>query len=330
MADFFLVNFVFPVLQAAFVVIAVAIAVAILVYVDRKIMANAQLRVGPNMAGPFGILQSFADAIKGIAKETIFPTKANKFLFFLAPLLTFTFGFAAWAIIPFSNTVYFANINIGITYVMMMSALGVYGIIIAGFSSNSKYAFFGAIRSASQMISYEISIGFAILCVVLMSGSLNLIDVINAQQKMWFVVPLFPIFMIFFISILAETNRHPFDLPEAESELVSGYNVEYSSMAFTLFFLTEYANMMLMSIFASIMFLGGWLPPFNIAILHKIPGFIWLFLKAALLIYGMIISKISLPRYRYDQLMSLGWKVFLPFSLVYFLVIATLRMFNVL
>ncbi len=286
-------------------------------------MAAMQLRRGPNLVGPFGLLQPIADAIKLIHKEPIIPARANPLLFLIAPLLTFTLSMVAWAVIPFSQGMVLANINVGILYLFAISSLGVYGIIIAGWASNSKYAFLGSLRSAAQMISYEVSIGFVIVTVLLCAGSLNLSDIVMAQEKMWFVLPLLPMFVIFFISGLAETNRAPFDLPEAEAELVSGYNVEYSSIPFALFFLGEYANMILMSAMTSILFLGGWLAPFNWEPLKIIPGFIWFALKIAFVLFLFLWVRASFPRYRYDQLMRLGWKVFLPFTLIWLVLTAT-------
>jgi NADH-quinone oxidoreductase subunit H len=273
-----------------------------------------QLRKGPNVNGPFGLLQPLCDGVKLMFKEVIIPTNANKFLFLLAPVITFVLALIGWAVVPFSENFVIADINVGVIYILAASSLGVYGIIIAGWSSNSKYAFLGAIRSSAQMISYEVSIGLIIINVILLSGSLNLTEIILAQKDMWYVFPLFPVFILFFISILAETNRLPFDLPEAESELVAGYNVEYSSMPFAMFFLGEYANMILMSAMAVILFLGGWLPP--VEALSFIPGVIWFLIKILFLLFCFIWVRASLPRYRYDQLMRLGWKVFLPLSLL--------------
>ena len=296
-------------------------AVAYLTLMERKVIGAMQLRKGPNTVGPFGLLQPLADGLKLMLKEVIIPANANKIIFLLAPVITFILALIGWAVIPFSETFVIADINVGVTYLLATSSLGVYGIILAGWASNSKYAFLGAIRSAAQMISYEVSIGLIIISVVLWTGSLNLSEIVLAQKEMWFVIPMFPMFILFFISGLAETNRLPFDLPEAESELVAGYNVEYSSMPFSMFFLGEYANMILISAFATILFLGGWLPPFDIAILHAIPGAIWFMAKIFLVLFCFIWVRATLPRYRYDQLMRLGWKVFLPFSLAW--VIAT-------
>ena len=298
-------------------------AVAYLTLMERKVIASMQLRKGPNVVGPFGLLQPIADGLKLLLKEIIIPSKANKFLFFLAPIITFVLALIGWAVIPFSENFVVANLNIGVLYLLATSSLGVYGIIIAGWASNSKYAFLGAIRSSAQMISYEISIGLIIISVVLMAGSLNLSEIVLAQKNGWYVVSMFPMFVLFFVSALAETNRHPFDLPEAEAELVAGYNVEYSSMSFAMFFLGEYANMILISSVASILFLGGWLPICNHPFCLAIPGFVWLMLKVIFLLFCFIWVRATLPRYRYDQLMRLGWKVFLPISLVWVVGVAT-------
>lgn len=292
-------------------------AVAYLTLMERKVIGAMQLRKGPNVVGPFGLLQPLADGLKLMLKEVIIPSSANKALFLLAPIITFVLALIGWAVIPFSEKMVLANINIGVTYLLATSSLGVYGIIISGWASNSKYAFLGAIRSSAQMISYEVSIGLIIISVVLLADSLNLSEIVLAQKSHWFILPCFPMFVLFFISALAETNRLPFDLPEAESELVAGYNVEYSSMPFSMFFLGEYANMILISAFASILFLGGWLPPFDIAILNAVPGLIWFLAKIFILLFCFIWVRATLPRYRYDQLMRLGWKVFLPFSLLW-------------
>lgn len=311
---------IFPLLrivgQIFLIVIPLILTVAYLTYGERKIIAAMQLRIGPNYVGPFGLLQPIADALKLLHKEPIIPAKASPVLFLLAPILTFTLSLLAWAVIPIGPDFVLANINVGILYLFAISSLNVYGIIIAGWASNSKYPFLGALRSAAQMISYEISMGFVMITVLLCAGSLNLRDIVLAQQNMWFFIPLFPMFVIFFTSILAETNRTPFDLPEAEAELVSGYNVEYSSMPFALFFLAEYANMILMSAMTSLLFLGGWLPPFSIAPFTYVPGFVWFALKISLILFLFIWVRATVPRYRYDQLMRLGWKVFLPFTLI--------------
>ncbi len=292
-------------------------AVAYLTLMERKVIAAMQLRKGPNVVGPFGLLQPLADGLKLMLKEVIIPLKANKILFLAAPIITFVLALIAWAVIPFGDGLVLADINVGVTYLLATSSLGVYGIIIAGWASNSKYAFLGAIRSSAQMISYEVSIGLIIINVVLLTGSLNLSEIVIEQKDGWFVWPLFPMFILFFISALAETNRLPFDLPEAESELVAGYNVEYSSMPFAMFFLGEYANMILMSATTAVLFLGGWLPPFDNAFFNAIPGLIWFLLKILFLLFCFIWVRATLPRYRYDQLMRLGWKVFLPFSLIW-------------
>lgn len=292
-------------------------AVAYLTLMERKVIAAMQMRKGPNVVGPFGLLQPLADGLKLMLKEVIIPANANKALFLLAPIITFVLALIGWAAIPFSETFVVANINVGILYLLATSSLGVYGIIISGWASNSKYAFLGAIRSSAQMISYEVSIGLIIISVVLLAGSLNLSEIVMAQKNHWFALPMLPMFILFFVSGLAETNRLPFDLPEAESELVAGYNVEYSSMPFSMFFLGEYANMILISAFASILFLGGWLPPFDIAIFNAIPAPLWLMGKIFFLLFVFIWVRATLPRYRYDQLMRLGWKVFLPLSLTW-------------
>ncbi len=292
-------------------------AVAYLTLMERKVIGAMQLRKGPNVVGPFGLLQPLADGLKLMLKEVIIPSSANKVLFLMAPIITFTLALIGWAVIPFSETFAIAHINVGITYLLAASSLGVYGIIISGWASNSKYAFLGAIRSSAQMISYEVSIGLIIISVVLLAGSLDLKEVVLAQSDHWFVLPMFPMFILFLVSGLAETNRLPFDLPEAESELVAGYNVEYSSMPFSLFFLGEYANMILISAFAALLFLGGWLPPFDNDFFNAIPGAIWLILKIVLILFWFIWVRATLPRYRYDQLMRLGWKIFLPFSLIW-------------
>ena len=304
------------------IVLPLLVSVAYLTYAERRVIAAMQLRIGPNVVGPFGLLQPIADGIKLLHKEIIIPTAANPIIFVMAPMLTFGLSFAAWAVIPFGPDLVLANINVGILYLFAISSLGVYGIIMAGWASNSKYAFLGAMRSAAQMVSYEVSIGLVIVTVLLCVGSLNLSDIVMAQQKVWFVVPLFPMAVIFFISALAETNRAPFDLPEAEAELVSGYNVEYSSMTFALFFLGEYANMILMSAIGSILFLGGWLPPLDMAPFNWLPGIAWFAIKIAFFLFLFLWVRATLPRYRYDQLMRLGWKVFLPFTLLWVVITA--------
>jgi NADH-quinone oxidoreductase subunit H len=308
------------VLQIVAIVVPLLLAVAYLPYAERKVLAAMQLRQGPMVVGPLGLLQPIADGIKLFVKETVIPTGANKVVFVLAPMITFILALIGWAVIPFGDGVVLADINVGILYLFAISSLGVYGIIMAGWASNSRYAFLGALRSAAQMVSYEISIGLIIINVLITAGSLNLSDIVRAQENLWFFIPHFPMFAIFLASILAETNRHPFDLPEAEAELVAGYNVEYSSMAFALFFLGEYANMILMSAICSVLFLGGWLPPFHVAPFTWIPGPIWFILKICFVLFIFIWARGTLPRYRYDQLMRLGWKVFLPASLLWVVV----------
>ncbi|HEY0832928.1 MAG TPA: NADH-quinone oxidoreductase subunit NuoH [Azospirillum sp.] len=318
MAEFwsgFLLPLIIIVLQILAIVVPLLVGVAYATYAERKVLGLIQMRQGPNIVGPFGLLQPFADGLKLFAKEQVLPAGANRVLYYVAPMLTFLLALVAWAVIPFDYGMVLSNLNVGILYLFAISSLGVYGIIVAGWASNSRYAFLGGLRSAAQMVSYEVSMGFVIITVLLCVGSLNLTDIVRAQEKIWFVVPLFPMFVIFFISALAETNRSPFDLPEGESELVAGFMVEYSSAPFALFFLGEYANMILMSAMTSILFLGGWLPPLDIAPLNWIPGPIWLALKIAFFMFVYIWVRGTMPRYRYDQLMRLGWKVFLPFSL---------------
>ncbi len=302
------------------IVIPLLLFIAYLTYFERKVIGAMQLRKGPNVVGPFGLFQPIADGIKLLTKETIFPENANKFIFILSPILTFTLALIGWAVIPIDYKIVLADINVGVMYIFAVSSLGIYGIIMAGWASNSRYAFLGALRSAAQMISYEVSIGLIIISVLITSGSLNLSEIVMKQENMWYVIPHFPMFIIFFISTLAETNRAPFDLPEAESELVAGYNVEYSSMSFGLFFLGEYGNMILMSSMSTILFLGGWLPPFDINFFQNIPGFIWFLLKVSFLLFLFLWVRATLPRYRYDQLMRLGWKVFLPLSLMWIII----------
>ncbi len=307
-----------PIIGRIFLVVLPLIgAVAYLTLMERKVIGAMQLRKGPNVVGVFGLLQPLADGLKLMLKEVVIPQNANKILFLLAPIITFVLALIGWAVIPFSANFAIADINVGVTYLLAASSLGVYGIIISGWASNSKYAFLGAIRSSAQMISYEVSIGLIIISVILLAGSLNLKEIVLAQQNQWFALPMLPMFVLFLVSGLAETNRLPFDLPEAESELVAGYNVEYSSMPFSLFFLGEYANMILISSFAAILFLGGWLPPFDNAFFNAIPGVIWFVLKILLILFWFIWVRATLPRYRYDQLMRLGWKVFLPLSLIW-------------
>ncbi len=300
-----------------FLLIPVLVTVAMIVWLDRRVWAFVQKRRGPNVVGPFGLLQSLADALKYIFKEIIVPASSNKVIFILAPIITMTLALVAWAVIPFSENLVLADINVGILYLFAISSLGVYGIIMGGWASNSKYPFLGAIRSAAQMVSYEVSIGVIIINVLLCVGSLNLNDIVIAQQNIWFVVPLFPMFVIFFISALAETNRPPFDLPEAEAELVAGYQTEYSGMMYAMFWLGEYANILLMCAMGSILFLGGWLPPLEIEALSIIPKPLWLIFKILFLFILFALVKAIVPRYRYDQLMKLGWKIFLPLSLIW-------------
>ena len=301
------------------IVVPILISVAYFTLAERKLMGIIQRRRGPNVIGYLGLLQPLADGLKLFVKETILPSSSNLFLFILAPIITFLLSLMGWAVMPFSETIVLSDINLGILYLFSISSLSVYGILLAGWSSNSKYPFLGAIRSTAQMISYEVSIGFVIVNICLCTGSFNLSKVVLSQSNIWYIIPLFPMFIIFAISMLAETNRHPFDLPEAEAELVSGYNVEYSAMTFALFFLGEYANMLLMSSFMAVLFLGGWLPLFNFAPFTYIPGVIWFSLKMSLGVFFFILTRAALPRYRYDQLMFLGWKSFLPLSLGYLL-----------
>jgi NADH:ubiquinone oxidoreductase subunit 1 (chain H) len=304
------------VLQILAIVLPLLVAVAYLTYAERKVIGAIQLRKGPNVVGPFGLLQPLADGAKLFLKETILPTGANKAVFLVAPMLTFILALVAWAVIPFDEGWVLADINVGILYLFAISSLGVYGIIMSGWASNSKYAFLGGLRSAAQMVSYEVSMGLVMISVLITTGSLNLTDIVLKQKEtLWFFIPHFPMFIIYIVSILAETNRAPFDLPESESELVAGYNVEYSAMAFALFFLGEYANMILMSGIAVVLFLGGWLPPLDIAPFNWIPGIVWFAAKIALVLFVFLWVRATFPRYRYDQLMRLGWKIFLPFSL---------------
>ena len=299
------------------ITVPLLLAVAFFSVAERKIMGAVQRRRGPNVIGFIGLLQALADGLKLFVKETTFPSNSNLAVFLLAPILSFLLSVIGWAVIPFSHTVVLADINLGILYIFAISSLNVYGLILAGWASNSKYAFLGALRSAAQMISYEISIGFIVLSIATCVGSLNLSKIVLAQKEIWLLVPLFPLFVMFYISMLAETNRHPFDLPEAEAELVSGYNVEYSAMTFALFFLAEYSNMLLMSALSAILFLGGWLPPFNVFPLTFVPGSFWFSIKVGIGAVFFILTRATLPRYRYDQLMHLGWKCFLPFAIGY-------------
>ena len=306
-----------------FLLVPVLVSVAMIVWLDRRVWAFVQKRQGPNVVGPFGLLQSLADALKYIFKEIIIPSSSNKVIFILAPIVTMTLALISWAVIPFSATQVLADINVGILYLFAVSSLGVYGIIMGGWASNSKYPFLGAIRSAAQMVSYEVSIGVIIINVLLCVGSLNLNDIVIAQKNLWFVIPLFPMFVIFFISALAETNRPPFDLPEAEAELVAGYQTEYSGMMYAMFWLGEYANILLMCAMGSILFLGGWLSPIEIYPFTLIPGAIWLIFKILFLFILFALVKATVPRYRYDQLMRLGWKIFLPLSLTWVVLTAS-------
>ena len=306
-----------------FLLIPILVSVAMIVWLDRRVWGLVQKRKGPNVVGPFGLLQTLADALKYIFKEIVIPASANKVLFILAPIITMTLALIAWAVIPMSADFVLADINVGILYLFAVSSLGVYGILLGGWASNSKYPFLGAIRSAAQMVSYEVSIGIIIINVLLCVGSLNLKDIVIAQKDLWFVIPLFPMFVVFFISALAETNRPPFDLPEAESELVAGYQTEYSGMMYAMFWLGEYANILLMCAMGSILFLGGWLPPIDIFPMNIIPAPIWMILKILMLFFLFAVIKAVVPRYRYEQLMRLGWKIFLPFSLIYVILTAS-------
>ncbi|MCH7864122.1 MAG: NADH-quinone oxidoreductase subunit NuoH [Proteobacteria bacterium] len=319
-------NFIWPaawmVIKIMLIVAPVMVSVAYLTYVERKVIGAMQLRRGPNVVGPFGLLQPIADGLKLFLKETIIPSGANTAVFLAAPCVTFVLALIAWAVIPFGEGMVLSDINVGILYLFAISSLGVYGVLMAGWASNSRYAFLGALRSAAQMVSYEVSMGFIIITVLLVAGSLNLSDIVRAQKDMWFVIPLFPMAVIFFISTLAETNRHPFDLPEAESELVAGFNVEYSAMTFALFFLGEYANMILMAGLTTILFLGGWLPPVDMVPFTWIPGPVWFAFKIAAVLFVFLWVRATFPRYRYDQLMRLGWKVFLPISLAAVVIVA--------
>jgi len=314
-----------------FLLVPVLVSVAMMVWLDRRVWAFVQKRRGPNVVGPFGLLQSLADALKYLFKEIIIPASSNKIIFILAPIVTMTLALIGWAVIPFGENFVIADINVGILYLFAVSSLGVYGIIMGGWASNSKYPFLGSIRSAAQMVSYEVSIGVIIINVLLCVGSLNLKDIVLAQENMWFVVPLFPMFVIFFISALAETNRPPFDLPEAESELVAGYQTEYSGMMYAMFWLGEYANILLMCALGSILFLGGWLAPIEVFPFNFIPDFVWLIFKILFLFILFALVKAIVPRYRYDQLMKLGWKIFLPMSLIWVVITASyLFYFNLL
>jgi len=317
---FLLFNEIYKIL---FLLIPILVSVALIVWFDRRVWAFVQKRRGPNVVGPFGLFQTVADALKYIFKEIIIPASANKIIFILAPIVTMTLALIAWAVIPFSEELVLSNINVGILYLFAISSLGVYGIIMGGWASNSKYPFLGSIRSAAQMVSYEVSIGIIIINVLLCVGSLNLKDIVLAQKNIWFIIPLFPMFVIFFISALAETNRPPFDLPEAESELVAGYQTEYSGMMYAMFWLGEYANILLMCAMGSILFLGGWLSPINLYPFNLLPSPFWMILKILLLFFLFALIKAIVPRYRFDQLMRLGWKVFLPFSLIWVILTAS-------
>lgn len=297
------------------IVLPLVVAVAYMTLAERKVMAAMQRRKGPNVVGVFGLLQPLADGLKLFVKETVFPSSANLLVFIIAPIITFLLALISWCVLPINEGLVYSDLNVGVLYILAISSLGVYGIIMAGWSSNSKYAFLGALRSAAQMVSYEVSLGLILINVLICAGSLNFSEIVLAQQKSWYLLPLFPVFIMFYISILAETNRAPFDLPEAEAELVAGYNVEYSAMGFALFFLGEYANMILMCSLATVLFLGGWFPVFNIVPFYWIPPTVWFGLKTTFLLFSFIWVRSSLPRYRYDQLMRLGWKIFLPLSL---------------
>jgi NADH-quinone oxidoreductase subunit H len=328
----FVVTYVLPLLWIVVKILLIAVPLLVLMayltYAERKVLGAMQLRQGPMMVGPYGLLQAFADGIKLFGKETIIPSGADKFLFIIAPMITFGLSLVAWAVIPVGDGLVLANINVGILYLFAISSLGVYGILVAGWASNSHYAFLGALRAAAQMISYEVSMGFVLVTVMLATGSLNLTTIVTAPRPWWVTVLLFPMFIIYVVSALAETNRPPFDLPEGESELVGGYNVEYSAMTFALFFLGEYLNMILLSGTGTILFLGGWLPPFGIAALAFIPGIIWFALKVCFILFIFLWARGTLPRYRYDQLMRLGWKIFLPFTLIWVIVVAGALLYN--
>tara|TARA_B100001996_G_scaffold374447_1_gene353071 strand:- start:76 stop:1095 length:1020 start_codon:yes stop_codon:yes gene_type:complete len=313
--NIYAIPFAWIIIKVLAIIIPIMISVAYLTYVERKVIGAIQLRRGPNVVGPFGLLQPLADGLKLFSKEIIIPSGSNRGVFIAAPCITFILALVAWAVIPFDQDMVLADINVGILYLFAISSLGVYGVLMAGWASNSRYAFLGGLRSAAQMVSYEVSMGFVIVTVLLLAGSLNLSTIVNAQKDIWFVVPLFPMAIIFFVSTLAETNRHPFDLPEAEAELVAGFNVEYSGMPFALFFLGEYANMILMASMTTILFLGGWLPPMDLPIFTWIPGPIWFAIKIIFILFIFLWVRATFPRYRYDQLMRLGWKVFLPISL---------------
>tara|TARA_Y100000389_G_scaffold179611_1_gene193831 strand:+ start:218 stop:1237 length:1020 start_codon:yes stop_codon:yes gene_type:complete len=323
----YLQNFLLVSFYVLIIIGPLLVAVAFLTYLERKVIASVQYRKGPNVVGFFGLLQPFADGIKLFSKETIIPASANKIIFVLAPMVTFSLSMIAWSVIPIDQGIVLSDINVGILYIFAVSSLSIYGVIMAGWASNSKYAFLGALRSTAQMVSYEVSIGLVIVCVLLCVGSLNLQEIVMAQKNCWFLIPLFPMFIVFVISALAETNRAPFDLPEDESALVAGYFTEYSSMLFAMFFLGEYSAMILMSSLGTILFLGGWLPPFDLIFFNLIPGFVWFFLKVGLLLFVFLWVRATLPRFRYDQLMRLGWKVFLPLSLLWVIITSTVLVF---
>ena len=323
----YLQNFLLVSFYVLIIIGPLLVAVAFLTYLERKVIASVQYRKGPNVVGFFGLLQPFADGIKLFSKETIIPASANKIIFVLAPMVTFSLSMVAWSVIPIDQGIVLSDINVGILYIFAVSSLSIYGVIMAGWASNSKYAFLGALRSTAQMVSYEVSIGLVIVCVLLCVGSLNLQEIVMAQKNCWFLIPLFPMFIVFVISALAETNRAPFDLPEDESALVAGYFTEYSSMLFAMFFLGEYSAMILMSSLGTILFLGGWLPPFDLIFFNLIPGVVWFFLKVGLLLFVFLWVRATLPRFRYDQLMRLGWKVFLPLSLLWVIITSTVLVF---
>ena len=324
----YILPFFWIVAKILLITLPLLLGMAYLTYAERKVLAAMQMRQGPMMVGPFGLLQPLADGIKLLGKETIIPHGANKFLFVMAPMLTFSLSLVAWAVIPVADGWVLSDINVGVLYLFAISSLGVYGILMAGWASNSRYAFLGGLRSAAQMVSYEVSMGLVLVTVLLTTGSLNLTKIVTAENPWWVSVLLFPMFVIFVISALAETNRAPFDLPEGESELVGGYNVEYSAMTFALFFLGEYMNMILMAGMTTILFLGGWLPPLGIEIFNVVPGFIWLVLKVCFVLFLFIWARGTLPRYRYDQLMRLGWKIFLPFTLAWVVFVAGVMLYN--
>jgi len=324
----YLNTFLNEIYKIIFMLLPVLVSVALIVWLDRRVWAFVQKRRGPNVVGPLGLLQTLADALKYIFKEIIIPASADKVMFILAPIITLTLSLIAWAVIPFSKEIVLSNINVGILYLFAVSSLGVYGIIIGGWASNSKYPFLGAIRSAAQMVSYEVSIGIIIINVLLCVGSLNLSQIVLAQKNVWFIFPLFPMFVVFFISILAETNRPPFDLPEAESELVAGYQTEYSGMMYAMFWLGEYANILLLCALGSVLFLGGWLSPIDIYPFTIIPGPLWMIFKILFLFILISLVKAIVPRYRFDQLMRLGWKIFLPLSLLWVVLTASFLFFT--